>query len=119
MSHLRDAIARVVDATTAAGMRVTADPRSVNPPGVLVEASTTQRRTRDSAQVELLMRLIAPGPPTLDSLWALDDMAAMLTPALDDIGMSWTSGRIGVFAHPGTGELLHCYELNVSTTTGV
>lgn len=113
MSHLQTAAAEVVEALRAAGIRVTEDPRSVNPPAVLVMPDVTIRNTTREVTVTLRVILIAPGPGNLDALRKLDVMADQVIPALDAAGLPIMGGRIVSMSHPATGEDLLTYDLNL------
>lgn len=114
MSHLKDATEAVLAAATAAGLRVTADPRNVNPPTILVTPTTTVRRTTAQVAVTLDLQLIAPGPANLDAIGAVDVLAGQLTPALDVAGIPWTSGSVESTPSPSSGEALLTYRLTVT-----
>ena len=119
MSHLAAATERVTEAARAGGLRVTEDPRSLNPPIVWVTPGETVRAT--SAQVDVTVRaiLVAPGPANLDALRKIDSMAEAITPALDAAGIPWTAGRVASLTSPSSGEELLAYELTLTITTEV
>lgn len=119
MSHLREAVEKVVQAARAWGLRVTEDPRSLNPPTVFVSPDSVVRATSAQADVTLRAVLVAPGPANLDALRKLDDLEEQLTAALDAAGIPWLTARVGAFTSPSSGEELLAYELTLIVTTEV
>jgi hypothetical protein len=73
----RDTVDRMVTALAAVGIRATADPRSLNPPGALI-APPDLAWTRSAGTPDAVWRvhLIAGGPNDLDAAaWLLDRVA--------------------------------------------
>lgn len=119
MSHLRSASGRIVAAARDAGIRVTEDPRSLNPPTLIVEPVATVRRKQNAVSVELLALLVAPGPlGSLDALNRIADMADELTPHLDADGLSWSDARASTY-ETESGDQLMCYELRITVSTDI
>lgn len=114
MSHLAAAADRVIAALRGAGVRVTEDPRSLNPPSVLVTIQGAERRSTAAAQVRVQVALIAPGPANLDARRKLDELADLVTPALDAAGLPWTFGNLTTLFSPSSGEPLAAYELTLT-----
>lgn len=109
----------IVATLTAAGVRATDDPRNVNPPCVWVEPDTADRTARCRAAATARLTAMVPGPANGDALRALDQLAADTQTALDDAGMPWTQARLGVVAHPVTGDTLAALTITVPRTVEV
>ena len=119
MSHLNAAAERVIAALKAAGVRVTEDPRSFNPPAGLISLQTSERRSSAAVQVLVHVTLVAPGPANLDARRKLDELVAQVTPALDAAGLPWTSAESTTLPSPSSGEPLAAYRLILTLTTEV
>lgn len=119
MSHLDRAAERIIAVLRTAGVRITEDPRSLNPPSVLVSLEATQRRSTGTVAVTAKVTIVAPGPPNLDARRKLDELASTITPALDRAGLVWASGLLTTIPSPSSGEALAAYELTLTLTTEV
>jgi len=83
-SGAADRLAQLVEDLSAAGVRATADQRTLNPPGALVALHAVAFTRLAGLDVEAVVYLVAPNAGTLDALAVLDNMidpAALVTGA--------------------------------------
>ena len=78
MSQIITSIEGYLDALRAAGIRATMDPRSVNPPCVLMTPPDFDLNVNCGGDAEFRAVILAPPPANLDAWRTLDDLAAQV-----------------------------------------
>lgn len=74
MDSAADVLEQLVADLTTAGVRATADQRTLNPPGALVALSAVAFRRLAGLEVEAIVYLVAPNAGAIDALHVLDDL---------------------------------------------
>lgn len=78
-----DRVADYVEQIKQLGMRVTMDPRNLNPPCVLFVPPRVELDSNCGGVATFKAFFIAPGPANLDAWRVVDKMAAMAAPVLN------------------------------------